>query len=171
MVTSGSVKPKWEDGIASLHIQEVEARITLGGASDLPASGSFMFRANSSPFLLLCSLLLLFSGSLSCVSMEFKPLRVDRFSQEKDVIVFRVQLSEAAEPQEYRQWSQDQIIREGLNSENPFYPDAIVYEVHVVFHDGRNRLATVRWRRNQQPAGTLEHRSTFVHAPHGGRGR
>lgn len=138
-------------------------RLSLWKVSEVSHPGGIMFQTSS-----MSLLLLLFAGSISCVSMEFKPLRIDRYSQEKDVIVFRVQLSDPAKPQEYRQWSRDRIILEGLDSENPFFPGTLVYEVHVVFHDGRNRLATVRWMRSDPPTGVLEHRSTFVHSARGG---
>ncbi|HIA26885.1 MAG TPA: hypothetical protein EYN79_01985 [Planctomycetes bacterium] len=116
-------------------------------------------------------LLLLLSGGLSCVSLTFKPLRVDQLSQEKDVIIFRVQLEGPAAPEEYREWSHERILLEELNSSNPFFPGIPVYEVQVVFHDGRKRLATVRWRRNTEEGSVLEHLNTFVHAPYGGRNR
>ena len=110
--------------------------------------------------LLFCALPL--AGCHSAPPM--RAVGIDRYSPEKDVLVFQVEIAELGTPRGYRDWAQAQLDAAGGEPENERYPGIPVYEVTYRVRVSREIVAEVTFRRGEGGRGPLVHDQTVVRA-------
>ncbi|MEE8141812.1 MAG: hypothetical protein V3T77_01810 [Planctomycetota bacterium] len=77
-------------------------------------------------------------------------LRVVLHPEEKDVLLYRVELSRPLRPVEYLRWSEEDLERIGHDPVNPFYPATPVYQLQYAFFHGPHHLASVFYERDDE---------------------
>lgn len=113
-----------------------------------------------SPHVALVLLSLVLAGCHTIAPM--RPIEIDRFSPEKDVLMFQISISEPSSPRGYRDWAQEQLDLVGGEPKNDRYPEIPVYEVTYRFRIAREEVAEVTFRRANEGDGPLEHAQTVV---------
>lgn len=104
-------------------------------------------------------------AALGCHTIApMRPVGIDQFSPEKDVLVFHISIEEPSTPRSYRDWAQAQLDLVGGEPRNRRYPEIPIYEVTYRFRVSREMVAEVTFRRGDDGEGALEHAQTVVRA-------
>jgi hypothetical protein len=130
------------------------------GHSGLVGTRSFL----SLPWTIVALLIL-----TGCSATLLRPhaISVSEFSREKDVIHFMVSIEDSTQEQDFYRWSQDHILENNFQYENPDHEGVPLYELHYHFRKRGDRfrsqgIAYLMWRRSETSPHQFEHKLTYI---------
>lgn len=82
---------------------------------------------------------------------------------EKDVLHYRVDLAEPWTPEQYYQWSREDLAERPVEGHRRPDPTVPVYEVFYSFYQGKTKLASVHYRREDEPRGAVTGADALKH--------
>ena len=137
--------------------------------SNLPRSHGHSALVRPRRFLSLPMLIVALLILTGCSATLLRPdaLSVSEFSREKDVIHFMVSIEESTQDQDFYRWSQDHILENNFQFENPDHEGVPLYELHYHFRKRGNRfrsqrIAYLMWRRSEASPHQFEHKLTYL---------
>jgi len=132
----------------------------IRGHSSLIRSRRFL----SLPMLIVALLIL-----TGCSATLLRPhaISVSEFSREKDVIHFMITIEDSTQEQDFFRWSQDHILENNFQFENPDHEGIPLYELHYHFRKRGNRfrsqrIAYLMWRRSETSPHQFDHKLTYI---------
>ncbi len=115
----------------------------------------------------ICAILLLACLCAATVGCHSSPviLEVQLHPEEKDVLFYRVLLSEPLKAEEYLRWTEADLQRVGHDPVNPYHPTTPIYRLQYAFFAGSLHLASVFYQRDEGTVaspGALRYMRTVV---------
>ena len=115
----------------------------------------------------LMSVTLLLLTGCSATLLRPHAISVSEFSREKDVIHFTVSIEDSSREQDFYRWSQDHILENNFQFENPDHEGIPLYELHYHFRNRGarfrgQRIAYLIWRRSETSPHQFEHKLTYL---------